>query len=262
MQARERQTDGARELGLFALAYLTYFGVRALTEGRAPRALHNALSLIHVERRLGLGWEHGIQTAALGSRVLVDAANAMYMYGHWPVLIAAGVLLFRYRRHEYYTLRNACLLTGLVGLVIFALFPVAPPRLTDLPLVDTVTRNAAGYRQIVPASLVNQYAAMPSFHAGWNLLVGIVVFRATRNRLLRAFAIAMPAAMALAVVATANHYVLDVVAGTSIVVVALLVVDAHGAHRTAPRLSRDDPHERAVRRRPPRGQRPLAAPPR
>ena len=110
--------------------------------------------------------------------------------------------------------------------MIFALFPVAPPRLTDLPLVDTVTRGTPGYRLLLPPSLVNEYAAMPSFHAGWNLLVGIVVFRSTHNPLLRAFAVAMPVAMALAVVATANHFVIDVVAGVVIVLAALRLVDA------------------------------------
>jgi membrane-associated phospholipid phosphatase len=129
-----------------------------------------------------------------------------------------GALLFRHRREQYYTLRNACLLTGLLGLAIFALFPVAPPRLTDMPVVDTVTRGSPGYRQLLPPSFVNEYAAMPSFHAGWNLLVGIVVFRATRHWLLRGFAVGMPVAMALAVVATANHFVIDVVAGALIVV--------------------------------------------
>ena len=73
----------------------------------------------------------------------------------------------------------------MLGLFVFALFPVAPPRLTDLPLMDTVTQGASGYRQILPPALVNQYAAMPSFHAGWNLAVGIVVFRATRHWALR-----------------------------------------------------------------------------
>ena len=168
-----------RELAIFAAAYLTYFGVRALTEGAPRRAFDNACALHRLEVELGIDWEGAVQGAVLRSQVLVDAANAVYIYGHWPVLIGAGVLLFRYRRRSYYRLRNVCLLTGLVGLVIFALFPVAPPRLTDLPVIDTVTRDSEGYRQILPPSLVNQYAAMPSFHAGWNLLVGIVVFGAT-----------------------------------------------------------------------------------
>ena len=115
-------------------------------------------------------------------------------------------------------------MSGLIGLVIFAVFPVAPPRLTDLPLVDTVTRHEAGYRQIVPPAMVNEYAAMPSFHAGWNLLLGVVVFGATRHWLLRALAVLGPAAMILAVVVTANHFIVDVVAGVVIVLACLLAV--------------------------------------
>ena len=64
-----------------------------------------------------------MQSTVAGSRLLQDLANAIYIYGHWPVLIVAGVLLYRYRREHYYTLRNACLLTGLLGLFVFASVP-------------------------------------------------------------------------------------------------------------------------------------------
>jgi hypothetical protein len=246
--------DAVREVAIFAAAYLVYFGVRALTEGTAGVAMQNALDIISFEQRLGIAWERAVQDVVVGSQVLLDVVNAVYMYGHWPVIIVAGVMLYRHRRREYYRLRNAFLLTGLVGLVVFALFPVAPPRLTDLPLVDTVTRHAEGYRQIVPPELVNQYAAMPSFHAGWNLLVGIAVFRATRNLLLRGLAVGGPLAMAAAVVATANHYVIDVVAGVAIVLAGLAAV--HFFHGRT--LDREHEHKlpAPVRRCPPGRQRP------
>ena len=249
--------EAIRELAIFALAYVVYFGVRAITEGTASAATSHAFDLIRLEQRLGIAWEQGVQDAVVGSRLLLDAANTVYILGHWPVIVVTGVLLFRYRRRHYYELRNAALLTGLVGLVVFALFPVAPPRLTDLPLVDTVTREAEGYRQVVPQALVNQYAAMPSFHAGWNVLLGIVVFRATRNRLLRALAVAGPAAMVVAVVATANHYVIDVVAGVAIVlagVAALHAIERARAPRTLVRANALKPAS-VVHRRPPRGER-------
>jgi membrane-associated phospholipid phosphatase len=251
--------SGVREVGIFAAAYVVYFGVRALTEGSAARAAQNALELIRFERLHGILWEGTLQRMVLERPVLVDAANAVYVYGHWPVIIAAGVLLFRYRPDQYARLRDACLLSGLVGLVVFSMFPVAPPRLTDLPLVDTVTRDEAGYRQIVPPSMVNQYAAMPSFHAGWNLLAGIVVFGATRHWLLRTLAVLGPAAMMLAVVATANHYVVDVLAGASIVILCLVARDLVHAHRTRPpRIVRCG--ERHVPRRAPGWERPRPAP--
>ena len=262
-----RHHAALRELATFVAAYLTYFGVRAGTEGAPWRAFDNAVALFRLEADLGLDWEGAVQSAVLRSQFLIDTANAVYIYGHWPVLIAAGVLLFRYRPRSYYRLRNVCLLTGLVGLVVFALFPVAPPRLTDLPVVDTITRDSEGYRQLLPPALVNQYAAMPSFHVGWNLVVGLVVFQATRNRLLRTFAVVMPAAMAFAVVATANHFVFDVVAGVAIVLVAFAIVRRLEAGRGRSRIERGDastradeqPRGRAVRRGAPRRQRSGAA---
>jgi hypothetical protein len=246
-RVRPRVSRAARrELGAFALAYLTYFGVRALTEGEPWKAFANAAALFRLEVDLGIDWEGPVQALVVGDHALVGAANAVYIYGHWPVLIGAGVLLFRYRRPYYYRLRNACLLTGLVGLAIFAFFPVAPPRLTDLPVIDTVTRDSDGYRQIFPPALVNQFAALPSFHAGWNLLVGIVVYQATTSRALRFFAVLMPAAMAFSVIATANHFVLDVIAGTAIVLLGLMIVLR--LERRRHRLDRGDAHPHPVAR--------------
>jgi hypothetical protein len=253
------QGTGRRELLVFALAYLVYFGVRAITEGRPATAVRNALDLHDLERALDVDWEAGVQRVVLETHWLLDLANAIYMYGHWPVLIIGGTLLFHMRWREYIRLRNVCLISGAIGLVVFALFPVAPPRLAPTGLVDTITAHANGYRTVLPPSLVNEYAAMPSFHAGWNLVLGIELFRASRHLVVRAFAVAMPAGMAFAVVATANHFVLDVLAGALVVVVALAVVGRlerrrSGRPAAAPGAaappSGDDGRASAPRRRP------------
>jgi membrane-associated phospholipid phosphatase len=216
---------GSRELALFVLAYLAYFGIRAATEGHVTTAVTNAWRIFDTERVLGINWEAPIQRVIEGRDALLDVANGMYIWGHWPLLIVGGVLLFCFSRRDYVRLRNAVLLSGAIGLVVFGLFPVAPPRLAGVGLVDTVTLHAPMYRDVLPPSLVNEYAAMPSFHAGWNLLLGIVVWRASRHVLLRVFAVVMPAAMAVAVVATGNHYVVDVIAGAAIVVATVAVLD-------------------------------------
>jgi hypothetical protein len=264
---------GARplcELAIFAAAYLTYFGVRALTQGSVSQAVANADSIYHVERVAGVRWEDAAQAAVLGHDFVVRLANWIYIFGHWPLLLLAGALLLRYRPDQYYLLRNACLISGAVGLIIFALFPVAPPRLAGVGAIDTVTRYAGGYRTVLPASLVNEYAAMPSFHAGWNVLLGVIVFRASRAWSLRAFAVAMPVMMVLAVVVTANHFVLDVVAGTTIALVTLLILVRRGRSSAPPTLDRhggrahdrlahrSGPTHERVRHRPPRGERPRA----
>jgi hypothetical protein len=258
LQLMRRHWSGRRELGLFASAYLTYFGVRAVTQGDRIEAVRNAYDVVHFERVLQLNWERPVQNLVIGSRTLVDVANGIYIWGHWPVLVVGGILLYHLSRRHYYRLRNVCLLSGAIGFAIFALFPLAPPRLAGFGLVDTVTTGAHAYRTVLPTSIVNEYAAMPSFHAGWNLLLGIALFQASRHLLVRAFAILMPAAMGFAVIATANHYVVDVAAGCGIVLLSLLIVDRVHAAPTIPR----DVAEGAVPRGTSRGQRVDAAPPR
>ena len=254
MQTLRRAHPGCFELVVFALAYATYFGVRALTEGSVPSAMRHALEVLRFERRLDLDWEDAVQGVVMGERALLDAANAIYIWGHWPVLIAGGFLLYHLGQDEYRRLRTVILLSGALGLVIFALFPVAPPRLAPVGLLDTVTQHSGTYRKVLPASMINEYAAMPSFHAGWNLLLGIELFRVCRNLALRAFAVLMPMAMAFSVVATANHFVVDVFAGAAVVVSALLLVSRLEKRKND--ASRVDTHERAVHRGPPRRQRP------
>ena len=98
-------------------------------------------------------------------------------------------------------------------MVIFVSYPVAPPRLADLGLIDTVTQRSQAYRVLQPPDFVNQYAAMPSLHAGWDLLIGMSIVAAASTVWLRTVGFAMPVLMAFSVVVTANHYIVDVVAG-------------------------------------------------
>jgi membrane-associated phospholipid phosphatase len=211
----------AREAVMIAAAALVYIGIRAITEGRTAVAATNGYELMRLEERLGLAWESWVQSLVLGRDWLVAACNWIYIYGHWPVIASVALILFLARRDRYRLLRNAVFVSGAIGFLFFALLPVAPPRLLDLGLVDTVAEQSAAYRTLQPPALTNQYAALPSLHFGWNLLVGIILFGTTRRLAVRAFAVLMPAAMAFAVVATANHYVVDVVAGGLVVLVAL-----------------------------------------
>jgi membrane-associated phospholipid phosphatase len=207
-----------------AAAALTYFGVRNLTVGAAGEAFANARRLARLEDFLGVAWEQGLQDALLGHHALVTLFNWIYIWGHWPVIVVAAVVLYRARPGRYLLLRNAMFLSGAIGFLFFALLPVAPPRLVDPALIDTVTQQSSSYRALQPPGLTNQFAAFPSLHFGWNLLVGIAVWGATRSVPLRVLSVLGPAAMAAAVVVTANHYVLDLAGGAAVVLVALLVV--------------------------------------
>jgi membrane-associated phospholipid phosphatase len=194
------------------LAVFAYFGVRGLTEGSVTTADRNARAVLRAERSLGLDVELGLQAIVNTSHVMVTLANWVYIWLHWPVLVATLIWLLVHDRAGYLWLRNAMIASGSIGIVVYALVPVTPPRLFG-SYVDTVTEYSHAYRVLQPPMFVNAYAAMPSLHFGWNLLAGIVWFRLARGHWSRAAAVAMPAAMAVAVVATGNHWVLDVVVG-------------------------------------------------
>ena len=212
-----------REIGVAAVAALTYFGVRNLTAGAADQALSNAERLAELEERFHVAWEGSLQDALLGHGALLTLFNWIYIWGHWPVILTAAIVLYRLRPERYVLLRNAMFLSGAIGFLFFALLPVAPPRLVDPSLVDTVTLHSESYRALQPPGLTNQYAAFPSLHFGWNLLVGVAVWGATRNTALRLLSILGPAAMGAAVVLTANHFVLDLAGGAAVVLLALWV---------------------------------------
>jgi len=146
---------------------------------------------------------------------LVDALNAMYLYGHLPVILVVAVWLYFRHRPQYLLMRNAFLISGAIGLTVYALFPVTPPRLMPegLGFTDTVFSQYGVSRVANPWFLRNEYAAVPSLHFGWNLLAAVAVWLASRDVALRSFAVLMPLATLAAIVLTANHYILDAVAG-------------------------------------------------
>lgn len=204
---------GLWQVALIAIFFLIYFGVRGVTTGAVGRANENANDLVALERRLGLLWERGLQDAIINTDWLVTLANWVYIWGHLPLLAGTAIWLFRKRGERFLVLRNAVFISGLIGLLIFWRYPVTPPRLGILDVVDTVTDRSDAYRTIQPPRLTNKYAAFPSLHFGWNLILGVVMWGCVRHTVSRVLWAASPVAMAAAVVLTGNHFVIDVIGG-------------------------------------------------
>jgi hypothetical protein len=213
------------EITLLLPAGLLYFLVRGLVDARASEAIANAWRIIDFERDIGISFESDLQEILLRSLTIETVVNWIYIWLHWPVVIGTMIWLIARRPHERYRVyRNAFLLSGAIGMFIFAIYPVAPPRLVPgLGLEDTVTLHSHSYRVLQPPALTNPYAAMPSLHFGWNLLFGIALVRESHNRLVHAFGIMMPVLMYLAIVLTANHYVVDGLVGGVLTLNCLLV---------------------------------------
>jgi hypothetical protein len=125
-------------------------------------------------------------------------------------------LVWLHRRHrEHFPLvRNTLVGATGIALAIYLLYPVAPPRLAGLGFVDTVTHSAkVNLSSDALGSLYNPFAAVPSLHFGYALLVGIAVARIARGRVAQVIGWSYPAVMLLVIVATGNHFFLDAAAG-------------------------------------------------
>jgi hypothetical protein len=213
-----------REILLILPVVLLYFVAHGLAQVRPQEAMAHAERLISLERELGIFHEPEFQAFVLRHTLLLDLANWNYMYGHWPVLIATMVWLGYTHPKRLALYRNALILSGVIGIGFFLVYPVAPPRfLTSFGFVDTIALRSHAYRALEPPAFTDVYASMPSLHVGWNLLMGIALAREATRAAARWFGRLMPIAMYATVVVTANHYFLDGVVGSAIVVVSLVV---------------------------------------
>ncbi len=227
--ARSARPRAGLELALLALLYVGYSLARLLADDDPVRATDNAHGVLDLERVLHLDVEVWANQLFTGLPGLSLAASYWYSALHY--LVTPVVLLWVYRRHAlgYRRVRNALVGATAAGLVGFVLLPVAPPRMlpgyTDVLAVTSVHgwwgSDASAPKGL--GGLTNELAAMPSLHVGWALWCAWVVFLCTRSTWLRGAAASYAVGTVLVVVGTANHYVLDAVAGALLILLAVLV---------------------------------------
>jgi membrane-associated phospholipid phosphatase len=224
--------EGAPLLGLYWL----YSSIRWFIARDSPyEAFENAFRIIHLERQLGIFHEPTIQSWLIENNMgFVRIANAFYTVGYFPILVLFAVLLYRLAPQHFQTFKLTFLLGLGFALVCFSLFPLAPPRmLPGVGFVDTQQVFSDGfYNQRFILSFYNPYAAMPSLHFGLALLVGIVACGFER-RLTKVLGVLYPSFMALVIVVTGHHYILDIVGG------AIIIGMAYGLVKTLPTLAKE-----------------------
>ncbi len=220
--------DLLRQLAFFFVAYQGYQVVRGLTDAKDALAFANADRLIEIERGIGTFFEPGLQAALLNHDWLIDAANFLYINTHFIITTTFLVWLYLFRNQHFYFVRNMFLVAMAIALVGYAVYPTAPPRLIpEAGFVDTVASFTAVEQDSNAVSfLVNKYAAVPSMHIGFALMIAGVAIAATRGRLTRALWFGYPIMVFGVIVVTANHYWLDAAAGAGVAAVA-----AFAAHR-------------------------------
>ncbi len=207
-------TRALTQIGVFLLAYLVYTAARFVTVGDLPSAQAHAHWIVGVERSFGVDVEAPVQHALDGSSWVMWLLNHLYLIAQLGVLPGALILLYHRSQAIYVRLRNTILATWLISVPVYALFPVAPPRLAHMGLVDTISsQTGISLDSNFSTRFYNELAAVPSLHVGFAVAIGIAVAASLRQPILKLLALLWGPAIALAVVATGNHFVFDMVAG-------------------------------------------------
>lgn len=214
---------GFREIVVLAAVYVFYDASRYLVAGDHDGAISHGKTLYRWEKDAGLAPEHALNK--LFSAHIALGLPADYIYAVLHYVITPAVLIWLWRRHpqSYSWARTVLIATTIIGLIGFSLFPVAPPRLLG-GFIDTMAKYShygwwsdAGSAPRGLGADTNQYAAFPSLHVGWAVWAGWQLFRHGEHRVTRWLGLAYPFVLGIVVVATANHYLIDAVAGFAVV---------------------------------------------
>jgi membrane-associated phospholipid phosphatase len=208
--------DVLRQMALFAGAYVLYQLVRGLVDGNdVAKATWNAYKVINLERTLHVFVEPSIQAWALHSRWLMDVADSTYLNAHYVLTLGGLVWIYLRRNDSFYFVRNMFMLAMAFALIGYALYPTAPPRLMPAwGFTDSIQQFTGVTAEQGPSSsLINLYAAIPSMHVCFSLMIGWPMARLVKNPVAAVAWAVYPLCITFVVIATGNHYLADVVLG-------------------------------------------------
>lgn len=228
------------EVGIIAAGYVIYQAVQILVTGSEQSAIARANWLWDVQTFLRINPEISLNSFVADNSFLLYSTGYFYGICHFLVTPAVLIWLRFARKGDYAMLRNVLVGTSMVALIMYWVVPLAPPRLSMWQIVDTlrVENILSAANPSGPASLANEYAAMPSLHVAWSVWVAVALFVALRPWRYRAIVWLYPIATTFVVIGTGNHFVADAVAGALIVWAAWFV--ASRVHTTI-RNSRAEP---------------------
>ncbi|MDQ6811479.1 MAG: phosphatase PAP2 family protein [Actinomycetota bacterium] len=206
-----------------------YDAITNLAPLRLHSALSNAAGLLHLEQALHIDPELAMDHWLAARHSLALIVSDYYDNAHFVVTLGVLGWLWWRRADLYRPLRNSLVLVNVLGFIVFWLYPVAPPRmLSSSGFTDVVAATHAfgSWHTGDLAAHANQLAAMPSLHIAWAAWCTLALWRLSSQRLVRALALLHPCLTALAVLATGNHFVLDIAGGLLTLAVAVLAVEA------------------------------------
>ena len=228
-------SDALLQLSLFVMADILYETVRGVAESNPAIAFSNARAIVDFEQSTGLFFEQGLQAWAMGQRALIDMANFMYVNSHF--VMTTGALVWLYLRHNdrFYFVRNMFMVAMGLALVGYLLMPTAPPRFfPELGFVDTIAYYVnVKHDSGLVALFFNPYAAVPSMHVAFALMISVPALLVVRSRVAKLLWAIYPLLITFVVIVTGNHWFMDAVAG-ALVAGASALVAAHVLSRLWP----------------------------
>jgi membrane-associated phospholipid phosphatase len=218
--------DLLRQLAIWFGFLWAYRYTRGVADRDSYEAFQNGLRVADVEHRLTGLWELSLQSLVMSSGLLRELTSWTYWHSQFTVLGLVMLWVYLRRNEAFVRFRNTLLLANLIGLVGFVLAPTAPPRLfPELGFVDTLAGFGINHDSAIVRADANPYAAMPSLHAADALIVGVGLFFVVRTQWLRFLWLLWPLWVWFAVMATGNHFWLDILAGIVVAAVAGAVVN-------------------------------------
>jgi membrane-associated phospholipid phosphatase len=208
--------DLLRQVLMFAGAYLLYQLVRGLIDsGSGYKPFGDATRIIDIERFLHVFVEPSIQAWALNKHFLMDIADWTYLNAHYFVTIGALVFIYLRRNDSFYFVRNMFGTAMAIALIGYWLYPTAPPRLLpEWGFTDSISQFLGGWVDYGPGKgLLNFYAAVPSMHVCFAVMIGIPMVRLVKHWPAKIAWGLYPLWITFVVVATGNHYLTDVFLG-------------------------------------------------
>ncbi|CAB4873014.1 MAG: hypothetical protein F2799_04220 [Actinobacteria bacterium] len=225
--------DALRQVGLFAACYMAYQMVRGLADGSEATAFWNANQVINLENSLHVFVEPSVQAWSRGNDIVIGFADWMYVNSHYVITFSTLIFIYMRRNASFYFVRNMFLAAMTFALVGYAAYPTAPPRLMpEWGFSDTIALTTGSHvdNQKISA-LINLYAAVPSMHVCFSLMIGGSMFALTNRKWTGRLWLLYPLLVTWVVVATGNHYLFDAVLGAFTAGIAWLLANQLGKRR-------------------------------
>lgn len=214
--------DLLRQIVLFCGAYWLYRLARGLAYDETIAAFTHARDIVQLERSTHVFFEQSVQAWAIGTGFVDDIASWLYLNSHFVVTTCTLAFIYLFRNEHFYFVRNMFMVAMGIALVGYVLYPTAPPRmLPELGFVDSVA-DFTGVSESSVNALFNPFAAVPSMHVCFALMLSVPMIRIVRHGWAKALWAVYAPVVTFVVIATGNHWVFDAFTGAVVAAVSAI----------------------------------------